>query len=532
MSRPLPGFALAAAFLLCCPLWAQKDAAVALPKFEAADVHVSPEMRDPAMTGGVIPDRRFVIEQATMLDMVAYAYGMAHDHVVGGPPWIAFDHFDIYAKLPPGASPRDTKLMMRSLLADRFHLVAQPAVRPVPAYVLRVDKSGSKLKPADAEEASSLDRTWVNSSSPGMSGDYVVKFRNEPVQSLIYVIGDVGVPYIAQPVMDQSGLTDKYDFELRWTGDPSPGGISLFDALRNQLGLKVTVETAPAPVLVVEAVDHVPTPNLPGLEKVLPPLIAEFEVASVRPSRPDQEFTDDRIADRFTMKSISAHWLILMGWQLYGTKLVNEPKWSDDDNFDVQATVPADFILPFDVHGDRPAPRLGMNDRNLMLQALLRDRFRLKFHIEDLPGEAYSLVAANPRLKKSDASGPSGCVDAPAPGEQDPRIANPTIDQVITCRNVTMAQFARELWNSSGDYIQSPVLEATGLQGSYDFTLSFSGSWRFQSGDTGGDSNSAEPNGAISLSTALEKQLGLKLLKQKRPIQVFVIDHMEKPTEN
>jgi uncharacterized protein (TIGR03435 family) len=89
-------------------------------------------------------------------------------------------------------------------------------------------------------------------------------------------------------------------------------------------------------------------------------------------------------------------------------------------------------------------------------------------------------------------------------------------------------------------YIHAPVLDATNLEGSWDFTLSFSTAGQLQSGGRSGEAPSAEitnaasdPNGALSLPDAIAKQLGLKMEQTKRPVKVLVIDHVEaKPTEN
>jgi len=86
-------------------------------------------------------------------------------------------------------------------------------------------------------------------------------------------------------------------------------------------------------------------------------------------------------------------------------------------------------------------------------------------------------------------------------------------------------------------YFQSPVLDATGLEGGWDFVLTFSGAGRVGGGPRGrGDgavADAAAPDGAISIFEAVEKELGLKLEQQKRNVQVLVIDHIErKPIDN
>jgi uncharacterized protein (TIGR03435 family) len=183
-----------------------------------------------------------------------------------------------------------------------------------------------------------------------------------------------------------------------------------------------------------------------------------------------------------------------------------------------------------------------------MLRALLVDRFKLATHNEQRPVTAYNLVAVKPKLRKADPANRTGWREGPATDGKDPRNANPTLSRLVTCQNMTMAQFADLLQKIAPGYIRSPVLDATGLDGAWDFTLSFSGVNLLQSGPgrggdggRGGDAGqpagavpaASDPNGAVSLFDAIDKQLGLKLEMQKRPIPVLVIDHVEeKPTDN
>ncbi len=105
---------------------------------------------------------------------------------------------------------------------------------------------------------------------------------------------------------------------------------------------------------------------------------------------------------------------------------------------------------------------------------------------------------------------------------------------------MTMAQFAEQLPTMSA-YVQTPVSDATGIEGAWDFTISFSpiqltnlaASRGIDAPPQSSTTAAADPNGALTLFAAIEKQLGLKLEMQKRPMQVLVIDHMEqKPTDN
>jgi uncharacterized protein (TIGR03435 family) len=146
-------------------------------------------------------------------------------------------------------------------------------------------------------------------------------------------------------------------------------------------------------------------------------------------------------------------------------------------------------------------------------------------------------------MKKADPANRTGYHEGPGPDGKDPRVSNPAVGRLVSCENMTMKQLAQNLPMMAGGYIQgATVYDETGIEGAFDFTLSFSGAGMVSGagrGGRGGDGMGAgtieasEPNGAISLYEAIEKQLGLKLQQTKRPAQVLVIDHIEtKPSEN
>jgi uncharacterized protein (TIGR03435 family) len=221
--------------------------------------------------------------------------------------------------------------------------------------------------------------------------------------------------------------------------------------------------------------------------------------------------------------------------------IVGAPKWLDEERFDIVAKIPTSAINgvgPNDIRIDFEAVMV-------MLKNLLADRFKLATHMEERPISAYTLVAAKPKLKPADPTGRIKCAEGPGADGKDPRDANPILGRLITCQNMTMARFSDMLQSLTPGYIHAPVLNATGLDGAWDFTLTFSTAGQLQGGRNGGGRDSgpsgaagganaaSDPNGALSLLDALPKQLGLKLESQKRPVQVLVIDHIEqKPTDN
>jgi uncharacterized protein (TIGR03435 family) len=173
---------------------------------------------------------------------------------------------------------------------------------------------------------------------------------------------------------------------------------------------------------------------------------------------------------------------------------------------------------------------------NGMLRALLIERYKLAFHYEDRPMDAYTLVALKPKLTKADPSNRTGCTRQNEPG------ATPG----LVCQNITMAQFAEQIQVYDTDILY-PVLDGTGLEGAWDFTVNYNAlanlaglltqaaaQARARAGVADAPAaEPAEPSGSVSFADAIEKQLGLKLEKHKQPESVLVIDHIEqKPTDN
>jgi len=207
--------------------------------------------------------------------------------------------------------------------------------------------------------------------------------------------------------------------------------------------------------------------------------------------------------------------------------LVGVPAWADSEAFDILAKAPSD---------DATSPALDRDAVAPMLRALLADRFKMTYHQEDRPVSAYTLMAGKPKLKKADPASRTFCKNAMAPQGAPPGT------RVLNCQNATMAQFAEHLQGMSPE-LQWPVTNSTGLEGTYDIDLTFTMNFNFAMGPRGGGpaeasttfgpAAPADPTGGITLFAAIEKELGLKLEKEKRTAPVYVIDHLEqKPTDN
>jgi uncharacterized protein (TIGR03435 family) len=145
-------------------------------------------------------------------------------------------------------------------------------------------------------------------------------------------------------------------------------------------------------------------------------------------------------------------------------------------------------------------------------------------------------LAKTPKMKKADPAARTKWQEGVQPDSKPGKNANTGLGRLVTCQNVTMAQFAEMLPNIAPGYLRTRVNDMTELEGGFDFTFSFSPIGLLQQirpQNSEGGSEASDPTMAMSLFDAMEKQLGLKLEMQKRPTPVLVIEKIErKPLEN
>jgi uncharacterized protein (TIGR03435 family) len=170
--------------------------------------------------------------------------------------------------------------------------------------------------------------------------------------------------------------------------------------LRNKLGLKIAERKHPMPVLVVDSVNRAPTPNAPGVEKVLG-VPTEFEAASVKPTRPgnpvrkfqvnrgprDSRKRNTQDPDRDLSKSVSNRGCstirsLRVGGDFERDMIVGGPKWIETEGFDIIAT--AEVTTPY-------SPEWIPDHVGVMLRALLAERFKLATHTEQRPVPVWTL---------------------------------------------------------------------------------------------------------------------------------------------
>jgi len=518
--------------------------------FDAADIHVRAHSSNatPFMTGGVLRAGRYDLRNATMLDLIRVAYNvMDTDTILGGPSWLEMDRFDVIAKAPNATPPETLRIMLQNLLSDRFKLALHTVTKPQQGYALTVGSGGSKMTPAAGTGPSDCQPVPPGPPQPGVIPYIDVMCHNMTSTELAPLFRAFAGAYIGSPVADMTGLKGGFDFELKWTNralltQAGADGISFFDAVDKQLGLKLTPQMVSLPVLMVDSVNQKPTPNPSGVADSLPsPPPAEFDLATVKLSMPGA-MPQGRIqpGGRIDLQGFTLHQLMSIAWDIPQNNndlIANAPKFFDDTRYNVLA------VTSTAVSGQGNQQQIDIDDLRLMLRALLTERFRIKLHTEDRPVSAYTLSASSkPKLTKADPASRTRWKEGGAKDTaNDPRNTNPILARLVTVQNMTMAQFAQTLRAIAPGYVTIDVNDETGLDGSFDFTFNFTPIGLLQQGQAGkGADQSAgasaaasDPNGAMSLPEALDKQLGLKLDLRKRPVPVLVIDHIEEmPTDN
>lgn len=236
------------------------------PAFSVATVRPS----DPSNTNWALGTRgtHFFSSNTDVDDLISFAYGVHKKQIVGGPAWFSTDKYDVEGVPDSDGKPnrQQLTLMVQGLLADRFKLVVHRDKRELAVYALTVGKNGPKLTRSTAAPGGPSGYGF------GPLGTMTVKNM-----SIAAFASAIQRTVLDKPLVDRTGLVDKYDFILKWTPDDSQfsqirgTGISvpnnagdpnappgLYTAIQEQLGLKLEPVKALTDVLVV---DHAEKPS-------------------------------------------------------------------------------------------------------------------------------------------------------------------------------------------------------------------------------------------------------------------------------
>ena len=238
---------------------------------------------------------------------------------------------------------------------------------------------------------------------------------------------------------------------------------------------------------------------LPGLwaSAVAQPVAApEFDVTSVKPSRLDGWQGVDTMPGRIRADSITLNRCIRQAYNIGPHQLIGGPDWILTDRWEIVA------------RADRPVD--DDDTLMLMLRSLLADRFQLVVHREtrNLPAYVLEVNRSGPKMQKA------------AAGDSDTEMQGGRGRVMLAARKVPMDELADIL----GRRMDRPVVNRTGLSGGFNFSLH----WAADSGRSPSDGAVDD----VSIFTALGEQLGLRLRTAKAPVEVLVIDHVERPSEN
>jgi bla regulator protein BlaR1 len=242
-----------------------------VPSFEVVSIKLNRSGDDKFRLGTAAG--RFTTTGTTTKALIAWAFNVKNFQLTGGPGWINSEKYDIDAKiedslanelqkLTPDQRGDQIRLMVQSLLADRFKLKVNHATKELPVYALVVAKNGPKV--TESQEYRGMMR---------MSARGQLTATGIPIRYLTDAISRE----LDRVVLDQTGLKGNYDFTLQWTPEiPTPAGAgdgsqgtpntplsnssapSLFTALQEQLGLRLESTKGPVQTLVI---DHIEEPS-------------------------------------------------------------------------------------------------------------------------------------------------------------------------------------------------------------------------------------------------------------------------------
>jgi len=225
------------------------------PRFDVATLKVSPPPQGDsfAINLGDFRNGRLTMTNVTLNDAIKFAYEIPSEDLLVGPDWNSSVRFDVVALAPVATPPEQVHSMVRTLLAERLHLVVRREQRVVPYLALVVGKNGSRMPSAKEDPAPN---------GPQVRGRIA---HNKMTMALLVSLLS---RFERQTIVDVTGLSGSFVVKLEWApdallaqDDPPSDKPSLFTAVQNQLGLRLESRRGPLAVLIVEQATKVPEEN-------------------------------------------------------------------------------------------------------------------------------------------------------------------------------------------------------------------------------------------------------------------------------
>lgn len=314
--------------------------------------------------------------------------------------------------------------------------------------------------------------------------------------------------------------------------------------IRNQCA-RATGSAVVAVLVVLGLVGAIPSraqaqPQAQGPTATAP--VFEYEVSTIKPFKPGTGegpgvfriglmFT----TDGFTASGVNLQLLLQQAYGVQAYQISGSPEWTNSDRFEIDAKMEASVAEAF--------LKLSPDDRNVvrqqMLQKLLADRFKLAIHKDSKELPVYRLVIGKSGSKLKEADPNAAPPPTPTPGRggrERPGTMMMGFDTSgisLTGNAIPVSALAQRL----SMFLHEPVIDMTGLTGKYDITLKFvpeQGQLPPPPGGGAPDGMAPPPSDASgpTLQTAVQDQLGLKLESGKGPVEMIVIDHVEKASDN
>jgi uncharacterized protein (TIGR03435 family) len=445
--------------------------------------------------------------------------------------------------------------MLQQVLADRLKLALHRETRDVSVYALVRAQGGPKFHESQPGD------TYPNGfkGPDGIARPGGIHFEDSVENSGNYLgfgtkLIAQGIPvgaflwhlqgFLHRTIVDETGLSGTYDFTFQVPSLPpiEASGRILSAHLEQQLGLKLEPRKASMEVLVI---DHVEKPEL---QSEAPSSKLAFKSASVMLNKSTQDTSWNVSPASGLLSGTNGRLIayIYFAYNLTGNQLQllmpQLPKWVITDRFDIQA---------------RADGNPSKDQMRLMMQSLLADRFKLAVHYETRRLPVFALVLAKPgrtgpqlqphpddstcstALSQASAgvpSTPTATVAGGLPtvcGSIEGMPSTPSGRIPVRARGVPIGLLASTLAQMGN--LDRAVLDRTGLSGNYDFTFEWTP--QFHGPGTPQDvvpaaANAHSGQAGPTFQQDLQQQLGLNLEPQEGPVEVLVIDHIEKPTEN